>query len=215
MNYGFSPSKIDGTENVIDNMSKYQSLNIPEEYTYQPFMGLIKNQGTTSTCVPNSISSVVDWKNKMNGVHRDMSIDYIYEQRSNSDDNGMSIKEALSFMKNYGYVSNDEYKKLDKETLKKKGTKIVFYARLLSFLYMKKSLVINGPLVIALPVYDSNRIDFWNGSNFEGGHAVCCVGYDKDGFIIKNSWGASWGDGGYTHLPYEETNKIYEAWALI
>ena len=39
----------------------------------------------------------------------------------------------------------------------------------------------------------------------EGGHAVLCVGYDdaKSQVIIKNSWGASWGDKGYFYMPYE------------
>lgn len=38
-----------------------------------------------------------------------------------------------------------------------------------------------------------------------GGHAVCCVGYDDDRacFIVRNSWGEGWGDGGYFYMPYE------------
>jgi C1A family cysteine protease len=37
-----------------------------------------------------------------------------------------------------------------------------------------------------------------------GGHAVCIVGYDDAhaSFIMRNSWGASWGDKGYFYLPY-------------
>ncbi len=37
-----------------------------------------------------------------------------------------------------------------------------------------------------------------------GGHAVVCVGYDDDrqAFIIRNSWGAGWGDAGYGFIPY-------------
>jgi hypothetical protein len=29
------------------------------------------------------------------------------------------------------------------------------------------------------------------------GHACALVGYDGDGFIVRNSWGRAWGDGGY------------------
>ena len=38
-----------------------------------------------------------------------------------------------------------------------------------------------------------------------GGHAVCCVGYDDDKqcFVVRNSWGSSWGDGGYFYMPYK------------
>lgn len=40
-----------------------------------------------------------------------------------------------------------------------------------------------------------------------GGHAVAIVGNinieDVDYFIIRNSWGAEWGDAGYFYMPYE------------
>jgi C1A family cysteine protease len=43
-----------------------------------------------------------------------------------------------------------------------------------------------------------------------GGHAVAAVGFDdnfkesgKGYFIVKNSWGESWGDKGYFYMPYE------------
>ena len=37
-----------------------------------------------------------------------------------------------------------------------------------------------------------------------GGHAVVCVGYDdsRQAFIIRNSWGAGWGEAGYGFMPY-------------
>jgi C1A family cysteine protease len=38
-----------------------------------------------------------------------------------------------------------------------------------------------------------------------GGHAVVAVGYSdsKDQVIVRNSWGASWGDHGYFYMPYQ------------
>ena len=44
-----------------------------------------------------------------------------------------------------------------------------------------------------------------------GGHAMLIVGYDRSGndshggghIIVKNSWGALWGDGGYVKLSYD------------
>ncbi len=42
-----------------------------------------------------------------------------------------------------------------------------------------------------------------------GGHAVMLVGYDDNSqnYIFRNSWGASWGDGGYGYLPYAYINN--------
>ena len=38
-----------------------------------------------------------------------------------------------------------------------------------------------------------------------GGHAICLVGYsdEKQSFIARNSWGTTWGKGGFFFLPYE------------
>jgi C1A family cysteine protease len=38
-----------------------------------------------------------------------------------------------------------------------------------------------------------------------GGHAICLVGFSDAAsrYVFRNSWGASWGDGGYGYIPYQ------------
>lgn len=38
----------------------------------------------------------------------------------------------------------------------------------------------------------------------DGGHAFAIVGYNKDGFIIQNSWDTAWGSAGRAVLTYED-----------
>lgn len=38
----------------------------------------------------------------------------------------------------------------------------------------------------------------------DGGHAFAIVGYNRDGFIIHNSWGKGWGSAGRAVLAYED-----------
>ena len=38
----------------------------------------------------------------------------------------------------------------------------------------------------------------------DGGHAFVIIGYNRDGFIIQNSWGTGWGSGGRAVLGYED-----------
>jgi hypothetical protein len=52
-----------------------------------------------------------------------------------------------------------------------------------------------------------------------GGHAVKAVGYDdsKQWFIVKNSWGSGWGDGGYFYMPYAyiiDPNMASDFWTI-
>jgi hypothetical protein len=42
-----------------------------------------------------------------------------------------------------------------------------------------------------LAVYQPNTV--------RGGHAVALVGYSPDRFIVRNSWGTSWGDNGFAY----------------
>ena len=42
------------------------------------------------------------------------------------------------------------------------------------------------------------NLDTFQPNTVRGGHAVALVGYRADGrFIVRNSWGTSWGDHGF------------------
>lgn len=60
---------------------------------------------------------------------------------------------------------------------------------------------------IAMPSADAR--DF-------GGHAVLVVGYEPETLIIRNSWGADWGEDGYGYLPdaYVDAYGV-AAWAFV
>jgi hypothetical protein len=46
-----------------------------------------------------------------------------------------------------------------------------------------------------------------------GGHAFALVGYNKDGFIVQNSWGGLWGYWGFAVLTYDDwVQRGADAW---
>ena len=147
--------------------------------------------------------------NLKDGSEKDNDVDLkaIYDSRVDfkDEDNGMTFKDALHFMRHEG-VETD------------KGLyKIKEYSMVGSIEALKAAIVMNGPCIGGLPVYDSSIDEFWlEGNNLEGGHAVAIIGYDKEGFIIRNSWGSMYGYDGYYHLKYEDfNNSFYEIWTIV
>ncbi|ALG11355.1 C1 family peptidase [Kibdelosporangium phytohabitans] len=90
---------------------------------------------------------------------------------------------------------------------------------------VRRHLAAGVPSMFGFTVYNSIRrpaeageIPFpAKGESVAGGHAIVAVGYDDDkvienpidgktttgAFLIRNSWGESWGESGYGWLPYE------------
>jgi len=57
------------------------------------------------------------------------------------------------------------------------------------------------------------------GEQLQGGHAVALVGYDdaKNAFLVRNSWGTSWGLGGYFWMSYDyvkNTSLASDFWVV-
>jgi hypothetical protein len=72
-----------------------------------------------------------------------------------------------------------------------------------------------GPLLTTMTVY-TDFMFYTSGvykhvtGDVEGGHAVVIVGYnDADqAFIVRNSWGPEWGEGGYFRIAYTDVSGV-------
>ena len=205
MKLGCKPSKLDGTEQIY---AQKQNLKIPEAYTYEPYMSPVLNQGSESTCVPCSISAHLNWNHnitaKTNKADNDVNIKEIYNVRADKKAEGMTIKEALHYIYKHGVSSKAGLMKIRK------------YAMVKSDYMLKQAILMNGPCLAALKVYNFN-FEFWDKHNgeYQGGHCISIIGWNKNGFIIRNSWGSSWGNKGYTLIPYEDFSEMIEIWTII
>ena len=205
-NFGFVPSEI--TENT-KRYAAPASMNLPEEYSYKNYLPEAFNQGSNPFCVPYSISSFLNWRvNLPSGEKKDNKVVYreIFTNGGGSSD-GMTFVNAFAYLKNHGVKSDAG------------NLKVTSYGLVNSVTALKCAIIANGPCVGALPVYDANGYynDFWNKmyGPLVGYHAISIVGYDKDGFIIRNSWGTSWGNNGYTHIDWKDINKFIEIWTIM
>lgn len=203
---GCQPSIIDGSEFIYEGKN---TLQLPEEYSFQSQMPPVLNQGTTNMCVTYACGAHIDWNINMDyGTEcKDNHVDRkgIYSVRSVKGDNGMTFKEAFKYLRENGVKTDDGIRKID------------YYAKIGNDRDLKCALIANGPCLAGLMCYN-NTTQFWksmNGEKAQGGHAVSLVGWNKEGFIIRNSWGTGYGFGGYSVLRYEDFNNLFEVWTII
>ena len=202
--FGFIPSLITW------NTPKYKapaSQPLPKKYTYRPFLSPVTNQGTDPYCIPHSIATWLNWReNTKTGIKVDNHIRYqdIYRAKKVTGE-GMTYQEAFDFLKKKGV-------KTDKGVMK-----ISQVGYIPNINALKAALIANGPCFGALPVYDPDCNQFWkrNGSPVQGWHSITMVGWNEDGFIIRNSWGVAYGDKGYMTLPYAEASNFKELWTIL
>lgn len=85
-------------------------------------------------------------------------------------------------------------------------------------------LAFNGPILTRLGVdrtwdnasQNEGELDHYLPNTVRGGHAVCLVGYTKDHFIVRNSWGTSWGHGGFAYASNEYAQEAFtEAYGAV
>lgn len=83
----------------------------------------------------------------------------------------------------------------------------------------KSWLASTGPILAGLSVDATwgnatstrGKLDSFDPNSVRGGHAVCIVGYTSDRFIIRNSWGTTWGDKGFGYASLAYINAAFFA----
>jgi C1A family cysteine protease len=147
---------------------------------------------------------------------------YTTQPTSFIETEGTSLKSALDVARKFGAV-RDSVLPFASGALYTGDTQ-TFYAlasqlKILSYFNLKvpdwKSwLATKGPILTRLGVDktwdDATKtkgdLDVYKPNTVRGGHAVAIVGYKADRFIVRNSWGTSWGDKGfgYASLAYAQ-----------
>jgi C1A family cysteine protease len=143
---------------------------------------------------------------------------------------GTSLKTAMDVVRKYGTVF-DAMLPFNIQTLMYTGTENDLYAaasmrRAANYFNLGKNvaqwkawLAHNGPILVGLSVdatWDNaastgGKLDVFQPSTVRGGHAVCVVGYKANRFILRNSWGPTWGDQGFGYASVSYINSAFFA----
>jgi C1A family cysteine protease len=142
---------------------------------------------------------------------------------------GTTLKAAVDILRKYGAVP-EAMLPFHISTFMYQGSENTFYAtaatrRIASYFNLGKNvaswrtwLANNGPILAGLSVdatWDNatathGKLDTFQPNTVRGGHAVAIVGYTTDNrFIVRNSWGTSWGDKGFGYASEAYINGAF------
>lgn len=191
----------------------------------------VKNQGRLGTCTAFSILSSFEYLNKKHkGRELDMSELFLwYNTRVSAKmGSGAFLRDVLKYCQKEGMALEHYCPYVMQNWNKEPGFGAFFssryfrikrYEKLFNTKEIRASLVEGVPVVFGMKIHedklrmDNDSVIQWPSGRFVGGHAMLIVGYNPTGFVILNSWGSSWGDGGMAVLPYKIYNEnAWEAW---
>jgi C1A family cysteine protease len=230
--FGAIPSKTDVRDYKAVCVAATEDF--PEEFKLQ--MPSVKNQQQTGSCVAHAIALVIEYFSRLQGDdNREMSVGYIYGNRSTSTytGKGMYVRDALEAARKYGDVVqtmfpynkevpeiielfNEQFIKISPDAY---ANRITYYYRVYNENDIKAALMQHGPVVFSMEWYSDIKIK--NGimntkqesSPKNGHHCMVIYGWNKDGWLMQNSWGVFFGDNGKAVIPYNV--KFNEIWGII
>lgn len=209
-------------ESILPDLSE---IKLPKTLDLRKDLHTVVNQGIYPTCAAHVARCIKEYQEKKDiGMTEKFSHWYVYDNRKNYPTKGMYGRNVMEILQEKGCCIKSDYKSSNKkgtpENVDKLANnyKIKSYAKVTTIEGVKKTLFLNGPCYVSFNIYNKGT-SFWkpkqNGDKIIGGHAVAIVGYDKNGFILRNSWGIFWGRGGYTNFPYSDFGMQGEIWSSI
>ena len=207
-------------------------------------IGPVRDQGTLGSCASFASSAMKEWQERNDGTFSGyLSPAYIYINRSNNPSEGMFLSDACDILANKGVCREVDYSY--STFIANKSPDIIKPSDLPSSVIneankyrtsnsvlvqtvndLKTALYLHGPCIIGTLVYFPLNKRMWIptdpkniNTNLAGGHCMAVVGYNVNGFIIRNSWGSSWNPTntpdmiGHDYLPYEDFQYLTEAYS--
>jgi C1A family cysteine protease len=190
----------------------------------------VYDQGQLGSCTANAIAAAIEFdqmKQKMKYFMPSRLFVYYNERAMEGtidSDSGAQIRDGIKSVNKQGDCPEKLWPYIvarfaDKPSAlcytKGNKHKAVLYQRVNRVVNQMKGCLASGyPFVFGFSVYESfmNAAVAKNGhavmpkpsETLEGGHAVLAVGYDDahQWFMVRNSWGTSWGLKGYFTIPY-------------
>ncbi len=213
-------------------IGRFQSKHLPPKVDLRKYMTDVEEQ-VGNSCVANAFVGAYEYLAKRAlGESGDVSRLFVYYNarslhESENEDKGTQMELAIDALCKYGACSEELWANSEELILEQPDD--LAYEHAANFTIeeaefvetdldlWRHTLAEGYPIAFALNTFNSfdeatknrGRVPMPKSSDnvrkTHGWHAMLCVGYsDKDKmFIVRNSWGSSWGDKGYCYIPYD------------
>lgn len=226
--YSLIKDKHDSRDLSFSTIAK--AIILPPSVDLRNAMPQVYDQGQLGSCTGNAIAAAYEFdqmKEKI-GVFQPSRLFIYYNERlmegTITQDAGAQIRDGIKTINNYGVCSETSWPyNIDAFSTKPPTAAYTEAAQHVAMNYyrvpvtvndMKTALASGFPVVGGITLYTSFESDAVAKSGkvsmpkknekVIGGHAILFVGYNDKSkrLLVRNSWGDSWGQGGYFTLPY-------------
>lgn len=241
--YGWVPDLPDQRD-LLYGAAHPTPAELPPLVDLRPQCSPVENQGNLNSCTANALVGALEFLEKKDGVpFADLSRLFVYYnervlEHAVRSDSGAMLRDGIKTLNHQGVCTEKNWPynipgfkaKPAAACFREALThRITSYQRLLTLDQMRSCLAEGFPFVFGFTVYknfeskETAASGVLNlpqpGEQVLGGHAVLAVGYDDAGkrFIVRNSWGAAWGQQGYFTMPYDylaDRNLSDDFWTI-
>jgi hypothetical protein len=202
----------------------------------RPWLQPVRNQGEIGDCFCFAAATIPEYYAKKTNVYSGwLSPWFIYSLGGGVCNGEGTMVNSVNVLQNKGIALEDDFPTPDSCLMEKliklntisdciyenaKNFRVGSIISCNSINEIKNTLIKYGPVIIGVSVYNgSPQSQMWKpgspGDRKVGGHNMVIVGYDSNSFIVRNSWGVGWANGGYSNLYFTDYKYIETAFTFL
>jgi C1A family cysteine protease len=228
--FGWVPDVPDQRDFLLKSVLKVPA-KLPASVDLSKGCSKVEDQGELGSCTANALAGALEFLERKDKIKPfvDFSRLFVYYnerviEHTVRSDSGAMLRDGIKTLAKQGACSEKSWPYDVTKFAKKPGVPcykeamdhcITSYHRIVTVDEMRACLAEGYPFVFGFAVYESFQaqkvsktgvVDMpKQGERSLGGHAVMAVGYDDatKRFLVRNSWGTTWGKKGYFTMPYD------------
>ncbi len=235
--FGYRPDPTDNRDRMLASLELASDVPLSATVVKRPFT--IKSQGSTGSCVGQSVAQAVQLAFAHDdAMVQDLSALFVYynsRKESGDDtitDNGTYLRTAIKSVQKFGVCpelvwpfSSSKVNRMPtwnayRTAHDRRGVRGYYRIESGNLLDVKRAIASGRPVVAGWQVdaaFKAHRGSTVVGAQHEpfvGGHAMVVVGYTASYWDIVNSWGTGWGDNGLAIVNDSFMRQARDLWAV-